>query len=778
MKINFKKVTSVLATTFMLGSTVAFASAAYPAPFVNNGAADAAIVYGAAAPATGGDMAQATDLGASLEKSVTTVSTSAPTGEAKAIETSGQKLYVGDYMNTTKEAFTKNELPTILADGKISDADGTSFDYNQKILNPNTIVKYGKTSDNLATPILYMDLETGTPYYTAQVIFPTAINVTKMTDKEITLFGKKFTFSGSAADLTSTKVVLFENANSKIVTSGETVSVNVGGTAYTIQVNSVEDQSNALISVNGVSQKVVEGSSYKVSGLDLYAKNVIGPNVAGENRGVELYLGSSKMTLENGNEVLKGTENVDGSTVTIESPGVNKISKISVKVEPTSLDNEIKYLKIGDSMTDPVFGAFKISFNTVTPDLEASSKDMIVVKSTGEAKASLKWTNRVGGAYEMDMFKPSNVQLNASKSFNATGSVSYNATMLGYDTYDIIATTTGQVNKNDYVITRNNEYSQIFKVEKIDIGDKLVRLQDMASGSSSQDISLNASHEGSVASLSLADGSSCTVTLTGNGTAANVTFSKASPLLYTKSGALITLTNIADAGATLNQSTVVGQIQVTEETSYNDGDFKNNVATTLGTVSTNISLLSNVAGKTGNDIYVDAVTVADSYSGSVGDYDVYYLTKYGTFVKKTGNDDKTVTMYYPGTAASLGVYVSELSSGSGSTGAIPVVSDDKVSSVKDKNLIVVGGSCINTVAASLLGSSSPLCGSAFTAASGAGPNQYLIKVFNSPYATSGKVAMLVAGYEAAETAAAVAKVKEGTVDTSVSMTPIIGPTTV
>jgi len=69
MKINFKKIVSVLATTVMLGSTVAFAAAAYPEPFVKNGAADAALVVGANAAAT--DMAAATDLGASLDAKVT-----------------------------------------------------------------------------------------------------------------------------------------------------------------------------------------------------------------------------------------------------------------------------------------------------------------------------------------------------------------------------------------------------------------------------------------------------------------------------------------------------------------------------------------------------------------------------------------------------------------------------------------------------------------------------------------------------------------------------------
>jgi len=46
MKFNFKKIASVMATTVMLGSTMAFASAAWPAPFVENGMNQAAIVIG------------------------------------------------------------------------------------------------------------------------------------------------------------------------------------------------------------------------------------------------------------------------------------------------------------------------------------------------------------------------------------------------------------------------------------------------------------------------------------------------------------------------------------------------------------------------------------------------------------------------------------------------------------------------------------------------------------------------------------------------------------
>ena len=85
-----------------------------------------------------------------------------------------------------------------------------------------------------------------------------------------------------------------------------------------------------------------------------------------------------------------------------------------------------------------------------------------------------------------------------------------------------------------------------------------------------------------------------------------------------------------------------------------------------------------------------------------------------------------------------------------------IVKDTEVSSVASKNLIVVGGSCINSVSANLIGSSIPLCGSDWTAVTGIGAGQYMIKEYTSPYDNS-KVALLVAGYHAEDTTAAVNK---------------------
>ena len=79
-----------------------------------------------------------------------------------------------------------------------------------------------------------------------------------------------------------------------------------------------------------------------------------------------------------------------------------------------------------------------------------------------------------------------------------------------------------------------------------------------------------------------------------------------------------------------------------------------------------------------------------------------------------------------------------------------VVLDTEIASVSDKNLIVVGGSCINSVAAKLLGVPKGTCGEVFTALTGAKSGQYVLDQSTSPYNT-GKVALLVAGYNAIDT---------------------------
>ncbi|MEM7824749.1 MAG: S-layer protein [Candidatus Aenigmatarchaeota archaeon] len=65
---------------------------------------------------------------------------------------------------------------------------------------------------------------------------------------------------------------------------------------------------------------------------------------------------------------------------------------------------------------------------------------------------------------------------------------------------------------------------------------------------------------------------------------------------------------------------------------------------------------------------------------------------------------------------------------------------------KAKNLVSVGGPCVNKVSADAMGKTFPACGTA----SGISPNTGLIQVFDGTY-TSGKVVVVVAGWEAKDT---------------------------
>ena len=174
--------------------------------------------------------------------------------------------------------------------------------------------------------------------------------------------------------------------------------------------------------------------------------------------------------------------------------------------------------------------------------------------------------------------------------------------------------------------------------------------------------------------------------------------------------------------------------------------------------------------------------VADTYSNSSSTslYSNNKLTKkadyYGSIatVDTTDSDQYVASISYPSQQVLAQVYLGAVGAVVtpgmvvGTTGLTQLgdvlVKDTDVSGVSSKNLIVVGGSCINSVAARLLGA--PACSADFTTATGVGTGQFLIKSFTSPYAT-GKVALLIAGYDASDTVNAATYLRTQAVDTTV-----------
>jgi hypothetical protein len=163
-----------------------------------------------------------------------------------------------------------------------------------------------------------------------------------------------------------------------------------------------------------------------------------------------------------------------------------------------------------------------------------------------------------------------------------------------------------------------------------------------------------------------------------------------------------------------------------------------------------------------------AVTNADTdISYGVSELGTYYeadVDEYTSINVWTPMDEQTKYEIY--FAESDAVVTSEVTDGTGSLGKI-TVTDKEVSSVNTKNLIIVGGSCINSAAANVLGVSENTCGSDWTSATSVGSGQFLIQSFSaSEQSLTSKIALLVAGYDAADTVNAATYLTTKPVDTT------------
>jgi hypothetical protein len=90
---------------------------------------------------------------------------------------------------------------------------------------------------------------------------------------------------------------------------------------------------------------------------------------------------------------------------------------------------------------------------------------------------------------------------------------------------------------------------------------------------------------------------------------------------------------------------------------------------------------------------------------------------------------------------------------------------DTESGWRNKNVVLVGGSCINSATAEALGTGK-VCDTAWASATGVGEGKYLIQSVGDAF-NDDKIALVVAGYSAEDTAAAAAKL---TTDTTIDTT--------
>jgi len=186
MKFNFRKISAIGSSLLLTGMSIAVpvAASAYPAPFVSGGVANVAVVYGTGAGVSALDVVEAGNIQSNLQSKMgsSVGTTSTATGNAKTLASGSDLLYLLDDLAENVQTITKDDLPTILADGTFTDDDGGSWEYEQTVVmgtHTGNRLSFGDSDNDFDDPALMLELNTNTSQmYTLTLNFDKATNLT------------------------------------------------------------------------------------------------------------------------------------------------------------------------------------------------------------------------------------------------------------------------------------------------------------------------------------------------------------------------------------------------------------------------------------------------------------------------------------------------------------------------------------------------------------------------------------------------------------------------
>jgi hypothetical protein len=732
-----KKINTVAMSTLVLGSTILGASAYdlsdYPAPFVEDGVADVTFVIGSGST---DDYLGALDIATNLQsRAVTTTKIeSSDKNEFSSegsvqIEGQGSETHLAFGELIDFETFDEDDLPVLLKDGSLIDEDGDYFigsnsfsldedewDYEQEIVLYNQPVSFGMPEDE-ENPVIYLNQYINDTY-TVSVQFDDEANFSALDDGEsIEIAGKVFTVgSKSNADT----LTLFGSKTTTFLELGVPVVMEQDGQEYEITLVGAQAEDNddsLIIEVDGERKNVEEGEIVTINGLELYVKDVFVTNIPSLDASANVFIGSEEYEISKSGSIKVSGEKLDGYSVDLGGATFDNVSTMNFTLDVSDLsdDNgytdEDKYLKVGESLVDPLFGTFSMQFAGMSEDFASESKSYIEIEA-GSDEVSFVLTNTDGEevsftALELDENDDSEWHEDFIKGTNKDayeGSI-----FIGHD---------------------GSDRSSVFEVTDIDASSATptVSILDLGSGNEKE------YEQGDIIKDTQLEIGAITDNVSGDdyfqlvGTALNTFEIEGKSVLFFNKNKVTLTEGITGADEAISASILGFSLNV-------DGD-EYEIKYSAGNTT-----LEGVKEENEDDetiIYTEFGTygVLDEDGDSLElfvpeDEEVGY----SVFIAPTGVESELVD--------------SDLETQEINPIALGIAMRDKDVNLANpsSNLIVIGGSCINTVSAELLGVVAGTCGTE----SGINPNEAVIQLFDD--LDNGKVALLVAGWESSETIA-------------------------
>ncbi|MBI2652229.1 hypothetical protein HYX00_02080, partial [Candidatus Woesearchaeota archaeon] len=791
----------------------------YPAPFIKDGKFQGVLVVGDKAAAE--DVIGISDIIASLQFAATKKVEAAAAGTV-SVEGDAWQVATSNHLELSEDGNTADTVETLrnittyvdknnlkaLASGSIDTGKATS-PYNQYLylLGPGAgttldtgYVIYTENDADKTADFLYF--KSGREIGRYLIEFTTALEsdvddsagsasttglfLTDYQDRDITMFGKKYTIVTAKRTTTagsSVVLTLMGGAGKDSLLEKTTKTYTIGGKNYEVTLNFV-DSDEAQFVINGqITRKMKDGDTDKLAdGTSVGVTDVLYQDYAGGIHSSTFFIGANKLELKDtdvtdvvSSNSLKVDDNtIDDATVIIEGSDTNSTFKITrIHVNMTADDNFFVAAgkKLSDAIKEEGGSAaepqvlFTENWDIEYKGLKKVKTEKIKLKTSGSSQYNLEFVDGDGNKVDVPIAKT----VTASK------------IKFGDNEKDFINRENETITKDDYFVVtdgarkrgeRKTYILQYKGADKVTADNPVLKFKDLGSGKTIEQTYTAGTGEAEqqLATLKVggadfrvynvsairANDFNIRVDLDASGATNGVNDSFVN--ITTRYGAEIGLINMSSGAADAEPSAIILTIKTPD--SLFDGNAKDSYENIRP-----IDYGVNITADSSTKVAIAVLTAATSGQQGQrlaertpdGETNVQYAyTTYGAFIKRESpsSEPGSFEIDYPESQRYALVYIAATGTtfaetGAATTDAVTVQRiqvgaaklASEVSDVKAQNTILVGGPCANAAAATVMGNPAD-CTAGFT------PGEGMIQLWEH---ANGNVAMLIAGYGAVDT---------------------------
>jgi len=811
-KRTIKKILALGAGVTMVGATImgamAYDLATYPAPFIKAGVFDGEIVLGSTAKME--DLIGAVDISTSLQAlAVSKKPVDIPgvtgqvslSGDSFRLESGSDKVGLREPIGDVVDTITSTDLKG-LKSGHLSTSQGDT-DYNQYIrlkdVGLQTMAVNYVADDENDIVADYLIVQPDDPFFQWEIQFPEGFESERVDtvgadnfnslrdfeDRTLNIMGQDFTIVRSTVTAGGAFEVLLMGGSAPLtLKEGETKTITLNGVDHEVTLLFVSNPAgggtvSAKFMVDSQQTRALESGDTETlsGGLQIGIRDILVNNQGGV---ASFFLGAHKVVMTDANAT-NGAGNFDGN-IKVDQDSISdgqvevlgsftdgtsafKISSIKYQLTMDAQATSTAYVPAGKGLRELMRRPQSLisdSFDMKYMGLEDVQTKDVAIKPMGDDRYRMTFTNIDGQTYTFPLLS------------NRDGVWKF-----GDNNDDLIfvegtSATNYIISRNDYFVVSNDRgtdsdksVSNVLRYRAYDKVTQTAEFTDLASDAVIKTVMTGTTT--GVGDLIIgghtfkvyADNVSLSEPLLAVDLNADLGWTDKIPVT-TWGGAVVGLADATGGNASAGTAFVNESIKVLSKNFDSDptGLGEQLIWTISQAASNQIDL------STGSSGYFGPLAVENASSEEWNKFELtdkdgnsdhkIGMTDWGIFVdhlQPTGsNDADTLTLSVPRTQRYAQVFLTMGATTSSAGGAVtadsvnPIsvglaVLDKDAAAIGTRNQIVVGGPCVNTVAAALMGTGTGDCTAGFTA------GKALIKSFDN----NGKIAILVAGYDAQDT---------------------------